>query len=69
MKFGKAFLQNLAFRSPSSMPLCSEKVQLLLPAVSTFGVETLRACEFCARRRDGCALPLCVTEVTLARGL
>lgn len=55
------------------MPFCSEKVQLLLPAVSIFGgefgVEMLHAGEFCARRLDGCALRLCVTEVRLVRAL
>ena len=48
-------------------------MQLLLPAVSVFGgefsVEMLRAGEFFARRRDDCALRLCVTDVRLARAL
>jgi hypothetical protein len=48
---------------------CSETVQLLLAAMSTLGVQMLRAGEFCAGRRDGCALRLCVREVRLALAL
>ena len=50
------------------MTFCSETVQLLLPG-GEFGVEMLCAGEFCARRRDGYALLLCVREVRLARAL